>query len=115
MRKQWGLLFTLIFTLIVVLFSIANEERVSFSYIFGYVRIPLIFVIIGSVLIGAMIVGFPTYYKTYRQKHQIRRLERQIRRLAELHPEDADKLAVQAENDQETEKRPVKRHSLFRR
>lgn len=78
MKKQWYLLFTLLFILLIILFSIANVDNVTFSFLVGKVRLPLILVIIGGILIGALIVGLFTYGKIYRQQRRIRTLERQL-------------------------------------
>lgn len=95
MKKQWRILLVLIFTLIIVLFSIANVGTVGFSFLFGVVRLPLILVIIGSVLIGALLIGSFTYSAIYRQRRRIKQLERELRRMIELHPEDSDRLKVE--------------------
>lgn len=95
MKKQWRILLVLIFTLIIVLFSIANVETVDFSFLFGVVRLPLILVIIGSVLIGAILIGSFTYSAIYKQRRRIKQLERELRRMIELHPEDSDRLKVE--------------------
>jgi uncharacterized integral membrane protein len=99
MKKQWRILLVLIFTLIIVLFSIANVETVGFSYLFGTVRLPLILVIIGSVLIGALLIGSFTYSAIYKQRHRISKLERELRRMVELHPEDSDRLKVEGQGE----------------
>lgn len=94
MKKQWKILLILIFILIIVLFSIANVDSVKFSFLFGNVHLPLILVIIGSVLIGAVLIGLFTYPPIYKQRHQITKLERDLRRMIELHPEDSERLKV---------------------
>nr|WP_239529673.1 lipopolysaccharide assembly protein LapA domain-containing protein [Sporolactobacillus spathodeae] len=62
----------------IILFSIANVDNVTFSFLVGKVRLPLILVIIGGILIGALLVGLFTYGKIYRQQRRIRILERQL-------------------------------------
>ncbi len=94
MKKQWKILLILIFILIIVLFSIANVDSVKFSFLFGNVHLPLILVIIGSVLIGAVLIGLFTYPPIYKQRHRITKLERDLRRMIELHPEDSERLKV---------------------
>ncbi|RYL94711.1 lipopolysaccharide assembly LapA domain-containing protein [Sporolactobacillus sp. THM19-2] len=117
MKKQWNILLILIFTLIVVLFSIDNVDSVTFSYLFGKADIPLILVIIGSVLIGVLLIGLSTYIKIYKQRRRIVQLERQIQRLASLHPEDAEKLAIKVSGGEEEEegKRVSRKHLLSRK
>ncbi|MFT8310407.1 MAG: lipopolysaccharide assembly protein LapA domain-containing protein [Sporolactobacillus sp.] len=112
MKKQWRILLVLIFTLIIVLFSIANVETVGFSFLFGVVRLPLILVIIGSVLIGALLIGLFTYSTIYKQRHRIGKLERELRRMIELHPEDTDRLKVDIGSEtSSSESRTARRRS----
>ncbi|MFX3615965.1 MAG: lipopolysaccharide assembly LapA domain-containing protein [Sporolactobacillus sp.] len=103
MKKQWFLLLTLIFALLIVLFSIANVDNVTFSFLFGKARLPLILVIIGSVLLGALLVGSFTYMKLYRQQRRIRQLEREIRNSKEMDPEGQKPLEVKNTGSDEVE------------
>ncbi|MCL1630488.1 LapA family protein [Sporolactobacillus sp. CPB3-1] len=111
MTKQWRILLVLIFILIVVLFSIANVETVGFSYLFGVVRLPLILIIISSLIIGALLIGSFTYPSIYRQRRRIGKLEREVDRMIELHPEDSDRLNIAAsgEEPQNSETRSARR------
>nr|WP_290443478.1 LapA family protein [Sporolactobacillus kofuensis] len=103
----------MVFTLIIVLFSIANVDTVRFSYLFGSLRMPLILVIIGSILIGALLIGFFTYSTIYKQRHRISKLERELHRLIELHPEDSDRIKVEITDEDDTarETRTAERRS----
>lgn len=116
MKKQWNLLLALIFLLIVVLFSIANVANVTFSYLFGSVRLPLILIILGFFLLGVLLVGSFTYYKIYTQQRRIRQLERDISRPA---PAENEKSRSKEENrpsaDDEGETRLSRRRSLFKK
>ncbi|MCO7126404.1 lipopolysaccharide assembly protein LapA domain-containing protein [Sporolactobacillus shoreicorticis] len=112
MKKQWRILLVLIFTLIIVLFSIANVETVGFSFLFGVVRLPLILVIIGSLLIGAVLIGLFTYSTIYKQRHRIGKLERELRRIIDLHPEDSERLKVDLSGEEtSSESRTARRRS----
>ncbi|GGL41033.1 LapA family protein [Sporolactobacillus putidus] len=116
MKKQWSLLFALIFTLIVVLFSIGNVENVTFNFLFGNARLPLILIILGFFLLGSLLVGLFTYYKIYVQQRRIRQLEREIRRLSELHPDDGNRIATDGRpEDEEKETRSSRRRSLLKK
>lgn len=55
MKVQWTLILGLIFAMIIALFAIVNIDDVPVDYIFGQAYWPLILVILGSALIGAMI------------------------------------------------------------
>ena len=57
MKIQWNLILGLIFALIVAIFAVINVDPVRVNYLFGEAQWPLILVIIGSVLMGGLIVG----------------------------------------------------------
>jgi uncharacterized integral membrane protein len=116
MRKQWNLLLVLIFILIVVLLSVANVDSVAFNFLFGTAKLPLIVVIIISVLIGVILVGSFTYLKIYRQQRRIRQLERELEKVPDLHPEQADNASGEQSAAQEEETRfSRRRHTRFKR
>lgn len=57
MKTQWTLILALIFALIVAVFAVINVDPVQVNYLFGEAQWPLILVILGSVLMGGLIVG----------------------------------------------------------
>ncbi|TGA99511.1 DUF1049 domain-containing protein [Sporolactobacillus shoreae] len=116
MRKQWNILMVLIFILVIVLLSISNADSVTISFLFGEASLPKILVIIVSVLIGALLVGSFTYLKIYRQQHRIRQMEKELHRIAELHPEDASRISVtNTTGGDEAETRTSSRRSFFKK
>ncbi|MGB8001452.1 MAG: lipopolysaccharide assembly protein LapA domain-containing protein, partial [Anaerobacillus sp.] len=56
MKGQWGLVVALIFALIIAVFSVVNVDSVQVNYVFGTSDWPLVLVILGSVLMGAILV-----------------------------------------------------------
>ncbi|AZB43760.1 DUF1049 domain-containing protein [Bacillus sp. FJAT-42376] len=58
MKKQWSLLLVIFFALIVAVFAVLNVEPVEVDYLFGQSQWPLILIVLGSVLIGALMAGF---------------------------------------------------------
>ncbi|WP_100489709.1 LapA family protein [Sporolactobacillus pectinivorans] len=120
MKKQWNLLMVLIFALVIVLLSIANVNEVPFNFLVGSANLPLILVIVISLMAGVILVGSFTYLKIYRQRRQISRLEREIRRMAaQLHPGDGSEAHVEGapadDNDEEETRSSIKKRSHFRR
>ncbi len=77
MKGQWGLLFALIFALIIAIFSVINVNPVTVNYLFGHAEWPLILVILGSVLMGALIVGSIGIFRVFRLQREVRRLKKQ--------------------------------------
>jgi Uncharacterized integral membrane protein len=117
MKKQWNLLLVLIFTLIVVLLSVANVDSVAFNFLIGTARLPLIVVIIGSVLIGVLLTGSFTYLRIYRQQRHIRQLERQLDQVSDLHEEQGGKASDEesAAGEEEETRTSRRKHSRFRK
>lgn len=118
-KKQWNLLMVLILALVIVLLSIANVNDVPFNFLVGSASLPLILVIVISLMAGVILVGSFTYLKIYRQRRQISQLEREIRRMAQLHPGDGSEAHVEGspadDNDEEETRSSIKRRSHSRR
>ncbi|WP_078552672.1 LapA family protein [Bacillus alkalicellulosilyticus] len=74
MRGQWSLIFGFIAALIIAVFAVINVEAVQVNYVFGTAAIPLILIILGSVLMGGVIVGAVGMVKVYQLQQQIKRL-----------------------------------------
>ncbi|WP_088102618.1 LapA family protein [Halalkalibacter urbisdiaboli] len=75
MRGQWGLILGLIAAIIISIFAIINVDAVRVNYLFGVAEWPLILVILGSVLMGAIIAGALGMVRFYQLKAEIRRLK----------------------------------------
>lgn len=117
MKKQWNLLLVLIFTLIVVLLSVANVDSVAFNFLIGTAKLPLIVVIIGSVLIGVLLIGSFTYLKIYRQQRHIHQLERQLEQVSAVHEEQSGNAQGEqsAAGEEEETRSSRRRHSRFKK
>lgn len=91
MKRQWALLFALVFILIIVLFSIANVDIVTVSFLVGKTRMPLILVIVVSVLFGALIIGSVSYRKMIQLQRALQHSENERKKLQlELQRRTAD-------------------------
>ena len=76
MKFQWSLLFALIFAIIVALFAVVNVESVPVNYVFGSAQWPLILVILGSALLGAIISGSVAIFRSFVLQRRVRQLEK---------------------------------------
>lgn len=72
MNKQWTIIFALLFTLIVAIFAVINVRAVEVDYLFGTAEWPLILVILGSVLMGALIVFSAGIFQVMKLKREIK-------------------------------------------
>ncbi|GAF65895.1 hypothetical protein BTS2_2794 [Bacillus sp. TS-2] len=77
MRGQWYMLIGLVFALIIAVFAVINVESVRVNYLIGEAYWPLILVILGSVLMGALVVGSLGLFKIYQLQSEIKRLKKQ--------------------------------------
>lgn len=76
MKGQWGIVVGLLFALIIAVFSVVNVDPVQVNYVFGTSEWPLVLVILGSVLMGAILVlgfGMVKYYKLSREVKRLRK------------------------------------------
>lgn len=77
MKFQWTLLMGFTFALIVAIFSVINVDPVTVNYFFGEAKWPLILVILGSVLMGGLIVGLVGLYRMIVLQREVRALKKQ--------------------------------------
>lgn len=78
MRKQWSIIFGLVFALLVALFAVINVDPVQVNFGFSIVSIPLILVILGCTLIGGLIVGLYGIFRGYKQQKTIKALTTEL-------------------------------------
>ena len=78
MKAQWNLIFTLIFALITAVFAVINVEPVRVNFLFAQTDIPLILIIIGSTLLGGLIVLFIGMMRQFKLRRTIKQLEKQL-------------------------------------
>lgn len=73
MKRQWNLILAIIVVLIIAIFSVINVDQVTVNYLFGKAKWPLILVIIGSVLLGALLVGLISMMKIYQLQRALKK------------------------------------------
>ncbi|MCM3708599.1 MULTISPECIES: LapA family protein [Cytobacillus] len=81
MKFQWTLLLGILFALIVAVFAVINVDNVTVNYLFGESQWPLILVILGSVLMGGLIVGSVGIVRIYSLQRQVKLLKRENEKL----------------------------------
>ncbi|HFR3771084.1 TPA: lipopolysaccharide assembly LapA domain-containing protein [Streptococcus suis] len=98
MKKKLSLIGLLVIIVLTVVLSLANQQVVKVNYIFGYFRLPLILVILGSVFLGLVIQYLLGMAKNMGLKSEIKSLKKQAREQAEL---EEVRLAQAADNSLE--------------
>lgn len=78
MKMQSGLLFGLIFAILISVFAMVNMEKVPVNYIFGEAMWPLVLIILGSTLIGALISISFTAFKIFSLQRQANVAKKQL-------------------------------------
>ncbi|WP_206215464.1 MULTISPECIES: lipopolysaccharide assembly protein LapA domain-containing protein [unclassified Enterococcus] len=73
-KKQSNVIVGFLLVLVIVLFAVLNNKNVPVSFGFASFSAPLILVIIGSALIGALIVFLTAWTTLWQQKKQIKNL-----------------------------------------
>lgn len=76
MKFQWTLLLGLAFALIVAVFAVINVDPVTVNYLFGESEWPLILVILGSVLMGGIIVGSVGLFRMFVLQREVKTLKK---------------------------------------
>ncbi|WEG14079.1 lipopolysaccharide assembly protein LapA domain-containing protein [Pullulanibacillus sp. KACC 23026] len=79
MKGQWGLILGLVLALVIAIFSVINVSAVTVNYLFGQAEWPLILVVLGSVLMGGLVVGSLGVVGVIRLKMTVKRLEKQLK------------------------------------
>lgn len=81
MKFQWTFVLGLIFAIIIAIFAVVNVEAVRVNYVFGYAMWPLILVILGSALLGALTSGLITVFRGLQSHRQVKELQHKIETL----------------------------------
>jgi putative membrane protein len=81
MKFQWALLLGLAFALLVSIFAVINVDPVSVNYLFGEAKWPLILVILGSVLMGGLIVGSVGLFRMFVLQREVKALKKENQQL----------------------------------
>lgn len=71
------LILALIFSLLIAIVALANNETVTVSYIFGQADVSLILLILGSAITGALAMGLFSLFRSIRTAFTFRDLRQQ--------------------------------------
>ncbi|KPG71644.1 lipopolysaccharide assembly protein LapA domain-containing protein [Enterococcus sp. RIT-PI-f] len=78
MKNQWRVIVGILLILVVVLFAVANNMTVPINFGFTTIQSPLILVIIGSALLGALILLLVSTTAMFRQKKELKELRKSL-------------------------------------
>ncbi|NGZ75723.1 LapA family protein [Saccharibacillus alkalitolerans] len=81
MKVQWSLILMLVFALVIAIFAVINVNPVEVNFLFGYADVPLVLLILGSALVGGLIVGMFGIYRLFRTQRELKRLRQENEQL----------------------------------
>ena len=90
MKGQWGLIVGIIVVLVIAIFAVINVDTVEVNYMFGRAEWPLVLIIIGSVLMGGIIVGSVGMFKIHQQTKEIKKLKAKVQSAEISHDENTE-------------------------
>ena len=78
MKYQWTILVALLFAVLIAIFAVFNVDSVPVNFIFSTEMIPLVLIILGSALLGALVSGLFAIYKSYSSGRRVKDLQKQF-------------------------------------
>ncbi|GAA0334288.1 DUF1049 domain-containing protein [Bacillus carboniphilus] len=98
MKQQGMLIASILFALIVAIFAVVNVESVRVNYLFGYAEWPLILIILGSVLMGGLILGTVGFFRYYSLQKKYKLLNHDYEKLKHQLDEGQSDVGIQVED-----------------
>ena len=78
MKKQWKVFLGFILVLVIVIFALSNSQEVPVIFLIKKIYLSLVLVIIGSALIGALVVLLTSGATFFQQRKEIKQLKESI-------------------------------------
>lgn len=78
MKFQWNLLLGLLFAIIIAIFAVFNVDAVQVNYVFGKAQWPLVLIILGAALLGAVVSGFVAMFLSFQSSRRIKELMKEM-------------------------------------
>ena len=94
--SQFGVILALIFSLVIAIFALANNQPIIVNYLYGKTEISAVIVILGAAILGAFVIFLLNMFKQIKTGFQIRSLQSELKesrsQLSELKNERDDLL-----------------------
>ena len=100
MKKQWKVFLGFILVLVIVIFALSNSQEVPVNFLIKKIYLSLVLVIIGSALIGALVVLLTSGATFFQQRKEIKQLKESIQSY-EANKLAEEKAAFQREQENE--------------
>ncbi|MCF6138063.1 LapA family protein [Pseudalkalibacillus berkeleyi] len=92
MRREWSFIIVLLFAIVVAVFAVINVDSVEVHYLFGSSQWPLVLVILGSALLGAITIGFAGSVRFFSMRKELRNLQKENQQLTESAKDKQEKV-----------------------
>ena len=80
---QVGIIFALLFSLVIAVFALANMQPIVINYLFGQDEISVVLIILGSAALGALTIGVLNLVWRVKTGFRFREYERKVENLSE--------------------------------
>lgn len=97
MKRQWSVILAIVLILIISILAVLNVDPVSINFGFTQVEMPLILLILGMLLLGALVTVILSTTKSFSDRQNYKKLEQEYQ---ELKKTQAHKLAELDEKHQ---------------
>ncbi|MFC0233223.1 lipopolysaccharide assembly LapA domain-containing protein [Vagococcus entomophilus] len=101
MKKQGRLMISFAMVVIIVIFSVINTKNVAVSFGFKEYQWPLIFIILGSAIFGALIVILTSYSSLWRKGKEVKSLKKEVKSYQNNFQTELEKNLEQTKKDLE--------------
>lgn len=101
MKKNWKMIIGLILAFIVVIFAILNREEAVINFGFVQLKQPLIILILGSTLLGALISFLLSSASLFGKNRQIKSLQKEMTELKASQSRKIDAKVEEAKKEYE--------------
>lgn len=78
MKKQWKVFLGFLLVLLIVIFALSNSQEVPVNFLIKKIYLSLVLIIIGSALIGALVVLLTSGATLFQQRKEIKQLKETI-------------------------------------
>lgn len=99
MKKQWSTILAILLLILIALFAIANITEVPVNFGFVSYQWPLILVILGSLLAGALVTTLISTSVTFSNRREQRETEKKLHELESSQEEKINDVSKKYEQD----------------
>lgn len=85
MKKQWSVIVSIIIILLIAALAVLNVEQVSVNFGFTKIDLPLILLMVGMLLIGALVTVILSTAKSFQDKQEYKQLKKENEQFKEFH------------------------------